>query len=255
MFAPNSPNSHSRNSKQIIRYVAMLVAIAVAGTALGSTVSSAGRQLFTSMIAASANSTALDHAKEEEEAPDQSSTLATERRGHTATRLQDGRVLVAGGENSTGALNGAELFDPSAGTFSATGNMNAARADHSATLLADGRVLIAGGRDGAGSLSTTEIFDPATGTFASGPSLSNARAGHSATLFGDGRVFIAGGDGGGSAEIIDSALSGSTAAGSMSGARSMHSAALFADGRVLVVGGRDAGGNELDSGEIFAAGS
>ncbi|HEU4713368.1 MAG TPA: MBG domain-containing protein [Pyrinomonadaceae bacterium] len=229
MFAPKCPDSHARflTSKNIrsLRAVAWLLAIAVAVTALG--------------FAAIANSTAL----------------TTERRAHTATRLQDGRVLVVGGENPTGALNGTEIFDPASGTFSVTGNMNDARADHAATLLADGRVLITGGRNGAGSLSTTEIFDPATGTFASGPSLSVARAGHSATLFGDGRVFVAGGDASGSAEIIDAGLSGSTAAGSMSGGRSMHSAALLSDGRVLLVGGRDATGNPLDSGQIFSAGS
>ncbi len=255
---PTSPDSHSRfsisNKIQPIRLIALLVAIAVAGTALGSTVSSAGRMLFgdaTSLFAANADSTVLDPDHAEAEAPDQSATLGTERRGHTATRLQDGRVLIAGGENSTGALNGAELFDPVAGTFSATGNMNAARAEHSATLLGNGRVLIAGGRDGGGSLATTEIFDPATGTFANGPSLSVARAGHSATLFADGRLFIAGGEANGSAELIDAALSSSTAAGNMSVARSLHSAALLPDGRVLVVGGRSTAGNQLNSGEIF----
>ena len=150
-------------------------------------------------------------------------------------------MLVAGGENSTGALNGTEVFDPAAGTFSAAGNMSAARVDHSATLLADGRVLIAGGRNSAGSLATTEIFDPATGTFASGPTLSVARAGHSATLFADGRVLIAGGDANGTAELIDAGFDWFEPRGCDEWiARSMHSAALMQDGRVLLVGGRDA---------------
>ena len=177
--------------------------------------------------------------------------MSAARRGHTATRLSDGRVLIAGGENGTGALNESEIYDPASATFSATSSMTAARADHTATLLADGRVLIAGGRDGAAALATTEIFDPATGAFTNGPSMSGARAGHTATSLANGRVFIAGGTAGGSAEILDVTAGTSAPAGTMSVARSMHSAALLNDGRVLIVGGRDADGNELTSGEIF----
>src|SRR5689334_8814068 len=61
--------------------------------------------------------------------------------GVTATRLLDGKVLITGGSGDRPAS--AELYDPSTGTFSATGNMTALRIDPSATLLADGRVLIA----------------------------------------------------------------------------------------------------------------
>src|ERR1051325_3584569 len=182
--------------------------------------------------------------------PDSTSMLS-ERKGHTATRLADGRVLIAGGENAGGVLNQTEIYDPAAATFSACANMTSARVDHSATLLADGRVLIAGGRDGGASLATTEIFDPATGSFTSGPTMSVARAGHSATLFGNGRVLIAGGDASGSAEVRDLAAGTSTAMGSMGIARSHHSAVLLQDGRVLVIGGKDADGNALATGEIF----
>ena len=197
----------------------------------------------------SATTSSLNTEETEQVSP--STTMTVERRGHTATRLSDGRVLIAGGENSSGPLNQAEIYDPATAEFSATGNLNSARADHTATKLGDGRVLIAGGRNGAGAVSTTEIFDPATGTFVAGPNMSVARAGHSATLFADGRILFAGGDGAGSAEIMDSALSGSTSVASMGSARSKHSAALMNDGRVLVVGGRDGSGNGLTSGEIF----
>src|SRR5687768_11147542 len=259
MFAPDSRIARFRiflSKTQPARVLALILAVAMTAMALGSTSSSAGTvgQVLlakaAAMIAVSSGAQALDP---EQAAEPQSSSLASERRGHTATRLQDGRVLVAGGENSTGAPNWTEAFDPVAGTFSAAGNMSSARVDHTATLLSDGRVLIAGGRNSEGSLATTEIFDPATGTFASGPSLSVARAGHSATLFADGRIFVAGGDANGTAEVLSSSLSGSTVVGGMSGARSMHSAALMQDGRVLLVGGRDGNGNALDTGEVYGS--
>ncbi len=265
MRVPDLSISHFRTflskTTQPARIIMLILAVAVCAMALGARSSSAGTfgQVLlakaTALIgvgAVSTNAHGLDADVAEEQA--ESSSLATERRGHTATRLQDGRVLIAGGENSSGALNGTEVFDPATGTFSASGNMGAARVDHSATLLADGRVLIAGGSNSSGSLATTEIFDPATGTFAAGPSLSVARAGHSATLFADGRIFIAGGDANGSAELVSASLSGSSLVGAMSGARSMHSAALMQDGRVLIVGGRDGNGNALATGEIFGAG-
>ena len=262
MFVPTRPTSRLRSlSTKTIRTTALLGLVAIIATVLFSTTSLAGsltQKLFASAAAmigspaADANATHANHSLEfAEAAPAESSTMSVARRGHTATRLSDGRVLIAGGENSSGPLNDSELYDPAAATFAAGANMGAARADHSATLLSDGRVLIAGGRNGAGAVATTEIFDPTTGTFTGGPSMSVARAGHSATLFADGRVLIAGGESGGSAEILNVAAGTSTATGSMSVARSMHSTALLQDGRVLVVGGRDAGGNQLISGEIF----
>ena len=72
-------------------------------------------------------------------------SMATPRGGHSATRLADGRVLVAGGSNGSAFVASAEIYDPATGTWTATGSMATPRYGHTATRLADGRVLVAGG--------------------------------------------------------------------------------------------------------------
>jgi Kelch motif/Galactose oxidase, central domain len=89
----------------------------------------------------------------------------------TGTRLEDGRVLIAGGaEDLLHSLSSAELYDPVTGVFSLTGSMATPRMFHTATRLADGRVLITGGDSRSWTLSgpflsSAEIYAPATGTF------------------------------------------------------------------------------------------
>lgn len=86
-----------------------------------------------------------------------SGELGSARIWHTATLLTNGTVLVTGGYKNEdccyfmGSLASGEIFDPSTGAFSATGDMTARRENHTATLLNDGRVLIAGGESSFGS--------------------------------------------------------------------------------------------------------
>ncbi len=82
---------------------------------------------------------------------------------HTATLLQNGQVLVAGGcTDQPGAAASAELYDPATGVWTATGSMTIGRVDHTATLLQNGQVLVAGG-----CCDFTEAlnYDPATGVW------------------------------------------------------------------------------------------
>ena len=54
-------------------------------------------------------------------------SLGTARAVHTATLLPNGKVLVAGGNNYSGMLASAELYDPASGTWTATGSLATAR--------------------------------------------------------------------------------------------------------------------------------
>jgi hypothetical protein len=120
-------------------------------------------------------------------------SLNTVRFIHTATLLQNGMVLVAGGFNSTGSSASAELYDPARGTWTATGSLNTARYYHTATLLQNGMVLVAGGSDGTGSSASAELYDPTTGVWTATGNLNVGRNVHSATLLQNGMVLVAGG--------------------------------------------------------------
>ncbi len=83
-------------------------------------------------------------------------SLNTARAIHTATLLNNGLALIAGG--SGGAPASAELYNPATGTFTATGNMNSARDLHTATLLPTGKVLVAGGNGNTGVQAISELY-------------------------------------------------------------------------------------------------
>ena len=57
-------------------------------------------------------------------APPADGQLNIARRGHTATVLSDGKVLVTGGENAAGFVTVVEVFDPTGGGFSVSGNLS-----------------------------------------------------------------------------------------------------------------------------------
>jgi hypothetical protein len=168
----------------------------------------------------------------------------------SATPLVDGRVFVVGGTR-TGA-NGsvfnreAEIYDPTTGTFTATGAMATPRIYHTAVRLPDGRVLVLGGlSEGNATLKSAELFDPARGTFTSAGSMLVAREGATATVLKDGRVLIVGGilrQGEDffvvlAAELFDPRTNTFAPSGRMVKSRARHAAVALADGRVLIMGG------------------
>jgi len=179
--------------------------------------------------------------------------LTTERAFHTATLLTNGKVLVAGGWATLAGWPvwaSAELYDPSARTFSATGSMTTPRVGHTSTLLPDGRVLVAGGDTivggwGNSAQAAAELYDPSTGTFQPTASMNSPRTFHTATLLNTGNVLITGGftyDNGrqtsqASAELYDPLTSTFKPTGSMITARAWHTATLLPSGKVLIDGG------------------
>lgn len=119
--------------------------------------------------------------------------------GQTATLLQNGKVLAAGGQIHDGLrTNSAELYNPATGLWSNTGSLAEARNQHTATLLPDGRVLVTGGigSDPAGApLASSELYDPTTGTWSNTGFLQTARSTHTASLLPNGQVLVVGGYG------------------------------------------------------------
>ena len=182
---------------------------------------------------------------------------------HAATVLQDGTVLVTGGQSSDdplSALASAEIYNPVTNTWSIAGNMTTPRVFHTSTLLPNGQVLIAGGINALGeTLNSAEIFTPngsGGGTFTPlAATMIAARNQHTATLMNSGLVLIAGGAN--SAYLVSSEyfnyLTGTFAANptNLNAARDRDAAWFVPSGEVLVAGGTGVGDLPLASAEVF----
>ena len=182
-------------------------------------------------------------------------SLVVPRAAHTATLLQDGRVLVVGGMQRVTA----EIYDPLTGTWSLTGSMGEVHLGHTATLLDDGGVLVTGPEwGGAGHLPRiAEVYDPSVGVWTSVGRF-RQQAFHTSVLLADGAVLIMGGwleqwNAARVAEIYDPSTVEWFKAGRMGQLRAEHAAVVLQDGRVLVAGGVGGAGEKLAlaSAELF----
>jgi N-acetylneuraminic acid mutarotase len=193
---------------------------------------------------------------------------------HTATLLNDGKVLLAAGRKGGDETDTAELYDPASALFSYTGSLSLKRKRHRASLLLDGTVLVSGGATfqnahGAGEepTDTAELFHPATGTFTHVQKMHYGRDEHESTLLPDGTVLITGGnlDVSGEGDVYQPGTQSFLAVGIMVQKRLRHVAILLSNpawgslvGKVLVIGGSKQGSpvfgglrQALDSVELY----
>lgn len=176
------------------------------------------------------------------------SPLHERRFGPTVTLLPNGKVLAAGGWNSSHELlSSAELYDPGSRTWTNTGAMASAHYKHSATLLLNGKVLLTGNNyrrnepfvavrvtvaaDGASGRTTRTIATPGGKGMSTGD---DQRANDSA-----------------SAELYDPANGTWKRTAPLKQPRGDHTATLLTNGMVLVVGGYGRHGTALSSAELY----
>ena len=161
---------------------------------------------------------------------------------HTATLLQNGQVLVAGGctLSSCGAFTGdSELYDPTSNSWTLTGSLGTPRWYHTATLLGNGQVLVIGGANRSAQ-NSSELYDPVAGAWSNAPNTIYPRFQHAATLLADGKVLVTGGHPWAvlaTAELYDPSTNLWTATGNMTQPRFAHTATLLTDGTVLLAAG------------------
>jgi hypothetical protein len=165
----------------------------------------------------------------------------------TVTLLHDGQVLV------TWTSTLAELYDPIAGTFSATGSMLTTPVEgaYSQTLLANGTVLVAGGLTVpipgsldvlSAAVDTAEVYEPSTGAFRLTGKMKLRRARHTANRLDDGTVLVTGASQEGwgafaNTEVYDPNTGTFSPRATLATPRYFHTATLLDRGKVLVAGG------------------
>ncbi|MDQ4134320.1 MAG: hypothetical protein M3179_14225 [Actinomycetota bacterium] len=170
---------------------------------------------------------------------------------HSAVLLPDGKVLVAGGRwcpnappatcDFTFRTATAELYDPSTGTWTPTGNMNQARHTTTAVLLQNGLVLVPGGFTDNGNGFNGDLYNPATGTWVLTGNLNFPRGRQGGMLLQDGRVLVAlGFPANQSTELYDPNSNTWSFAGNLTGftSRFNFNYGVMPNGKAVVAGGQ-----------------
>jgi hypothetical protein len=189
-----------------------------------------------------------------------------DRLGATATMLESGELLVAGGlpglyadcENNcpfTDLELSVEIYSPATGRWRVAAPMSIGRSGFTATRLQDGRVLAAGsvGRGcgtgcGLPAESSAELYDPLANRWTPAAPMHEARAGQAAALLPDGRVLVASGTGDTSVEIYDPSRDNWTKTAPMIHESDYAEAVSLPTGKVLVTGATQLDANTFGMG-------
>jgi hypothetical protein len=158
-----------------------------------------------------------------------------------ATLLQNGKVLVSGGEtNGFVTTATAELYDPVTRTWAATGSMQSPRRQHRSLRLPNGNAMVSGGTESTTFFvwATTERYDSSSGTWAPLATMAHQRWQHTVTLLSTGNVLVAGGTLSQTpkAELYNPSTNVFSPTTDMLSVQQGHTATLLNNGRVLVVG-------------------
>ncbi|WP_413585031.1 kelch repeat-containing protein [Bdellovibrio sp. HCB274] len=187
-------------------------------------------------------------------------TLPAKRLWAQAVRLNDGKVLIAGGlDGSYNKTATTMIYNPTSNSWAMGPSLTVARVGNSIHLLPDGKVIVMGGfPDPAGSPPThkTEIFDPATNAWTAGPDMPTPVAEYPYVTLPDQKILIVGGANSAAASSVtnvqtyDPATNSFAAMAPINTGRYQATATLLPTGNVLVTGGLNSG-NILATTEIY----
>jgi len=100
------------------------------------------------------------------------------RSDHTATLLNDGKVLITGGWNNNLETDECEIYNPLNDSWSIVSHMLEKRESHAATLLNNGNVFVSGGNPIAPWLKSSEVYDVNTNQWFSSADMLAYRTNH-----------------------------------------------------------------------------
>jgi len=181
--------------------------------------------------------------------PGATGCMVSGRVGHSATLLESGNVLVAGGSDGAQLVDRVEIFSPDDNRFVRAAELNSPRLWHQAVPSADGALLV-GGEATAGMALPGELFSG--GEVETKPALKQGRRAFTLTRLADETLVVAGGidQTGRVLDTIELLSPGSptwtAAMVKMKAPRAHHSASLMQDGTIVFIGGLpslDAPGN------------